>query len=184
MSGFGVGLVLTRAYVQYFGGNLLMHSTPEDGTDVYLFLPFIDKTTENLPDHPALLQRAFETAFDSIQDEISLVRRRGGHAGPAAEAPKMTDTAKTRPPDAEGIARGGDDQAAGRTGSMHSDAAAAAAGRVDPRAAEKEEVRRRLLREGVPPILIRANGMPEESSARWKLVWHKPEWEGSSHRSS
>ncbi|KYF43365.1 ATPase/histidine kinase/DNA gyrase B/HSP90 domain-containing protein [Toxoplasma gondii ARI] len=52
VSGCGVGLLLCRAYMQYFGGELLLRSSPGKGTDCFLFVPSLEKRSENLPATP------------------------------------------------------------------------------------------------------------------------------------
>ncbi|CAK0859654.1 unnamed protein product [Prorocentrum cordatum] len=49
LAGYGVGLTLSRLYAQYFGGDLKILSMHGFGTDVYLHLPRLGKSCENLP---------------------------------------------------------------------------------------------------------------------------------------
>nr|CEL68866.1 TPA: pyruvate dehydrogenase kinase, putative [Neospora caninum Liverpool] len=49
VSGCGVGLLLSRAYMQYFGGELVLRSAPGKGTDCFLFVPSLETRSENLP---------------------------------------------------------------------------------------------------------------------------------------
>merc|ERR1719414_861268 len=49
LAGYGVGLTLSKLYAQYFGGDLRILSLDSFGTDVYLSLPRLGTSCENLP---------------------------------------------------------------------------------------------------------------------------------------
>ncbi|PFH35067.1 hypothetical protein BESB_059540 [Besnoitia besnoiti] len=67
-SGCGVGLLLSRAYMRYFGGALMLRSTPGEGTDCFLFVPSLETRSENLPSSavPALWGGADARPRDSL----------------------------------------------------------------------------------------------------------------------
>ncbi|PHJ16647.1 atpase histidine kinase dna gyrase b hsp90 domain-containing protein [Cystoisospora suis] len=54
MSGCGVGLLMSRAYMKYFGGRLILHSVRGEGTDAYVFIPSVDTRSEMLPSFSSL----------------------------------------------------------------------------------------------------------------------------------
>ncbi|KAF8819261.1 ATPase/histidine kinase/Dna gyrase B/HSP90 domain-containing protein [Cardiosporidium cionae] len=73
MEGYGMGLALCRAFVNYVGGQLLIESVVGEGTDVYIFFPSLKgKTAEKLPMEDFKYGNSLSTFGngDTLEDDI------------------------------------------------------------------------------------------------------------------